>query len=240
MGVKSEAVTQGPRGRLLLVGFVLLVVALIAVAAVVLNKAAQRTLLEDVNSRPAHSDLHGGIAVDASGGAVNEGAAPRLALYVDLMSPESMALLAGAQPDIEALRAAGDVTVTYHLISVTDPGDAGASQRAAIAAAVVANYDPARFGPFLNALVARQSIEFGSFSDAQLETLGLEVGLAQDVVDAFTDGMYDDWVDAATEQMRRDTGSSTVPQVWLEDTALEGDLSVPGALRSAVEEAAAN
>jgi hypothetical protein len=64
------------------------------------------------------------------------------------------------------------------------------------------------------------------------------VGVSQQVVDQFTDRLFDEWFVAATDQAVRD-GVEDTPTLLLDGTTLTGDWTVDGALTDAVNAALA-
>lgn len=239
---RAERLAQGARrtsrhsGRLVITVVAAVVVVLVAVSVVVFLQASKRTYIDELDSVPAHSDRHGGIDVGAAGvaGQVDPDL-PVLDLYVDFMSPASVAFFTANGQDLDAMREAGEITVSYHPVAVVDPGNAGASYRSAQAAIVAAHYEPDLFAPFVGAILGTQGQELRSLSDRDLSALGLETGLQQATVDAFTDAMFPGWVEAATNQMRRDTDSQTTPLVRLDGETLEANWEQAGTLRAVVE-----
>jgi protein-disulfide isomerase len=236
--IRAEQAKKERRTRALLIAGAVALVALIVVAGILIAQQANKSYLEDVEVRPANSDLHGGISVGADGaaGTANDGA-PVLDVYLDFMCPHCVEFEAVNAADLTELRAAGDVTVVYHPVAIVDPGAAGASQRSAIAAAAVANYAPDQFAAFTDAVFAFQEQELVALSDDQLAEIAADVGVPQEAIDTFTDGQYPEWVEAATNQMERDTGNRSTPQVLLDGEPLDVTWTEPGVLREAVEAA---
>lgn len=212
------------------------VVALVAVTVVVLVQNSSRTYIDALDSVPEHSEADGGISVGAEGvaGQVDPDL-PVLDLYLDFMSEDSVQFFTANATDLTALREEGQVTVSYHLVSLVDPGNAGASRRAAQAAIVVAHYEPEQFASFVSAVLGVQGQEMRTLSDRDLAAVALDAGVSQDTADAFTDAMFPGWIEAATNQMERDTGEQATPVVRLDGTTLEADWGQEGALRTAVE-----
>ncbi|TDE94209.1 disulfide bond formation protein DsbA [Occultella glacieicola] len=236
--IRAETARGERRTRILLVSGAVALIALIVVAGFFIAQAANKSYLEDVEVRPANSDLHGGISVGADGvaGTENSGA-PVLDVYLDFMCPHCVDFEAVNAADLTEMREAGDLTVVYHPVAVVDPGNGGASQRSAVAAAAVANYAPEQFAAFTGAVFAFQEQELVSLSDSQLAEIAAGAGVPQDAIDTFTDGQYPEWVEAATNQMQRDTDNRSTPQVLLDGEPLDVDWTEPGVLRGAIESA---
>ena len=242
----AERLARGARdgsrrsGRLTLVVVGAISAVLVAVTVVVLVQNSSRTYIDELDSVPEHSDAHGGIAVGAEGTAgQTDPDLPVLEVYVDFMSPDSVQFFTANATDLTALREEGQVTVTYHPVALVDPGNAGASRRAAQAAIVVAHYEPEKFAAFVSAVLGVQGQEMRPLSDRDLAELALETGVSQDTADAFTDAMFPGWVEAATNQMQREVGEQVTPVIRLDGTTLEADWAQEGALRSAAEAALA-
>src|SRR5699024_8569044 len=139
------------------------------VSVLVFVQAAKRTYIDELDSVPDHSDNHGGIGVGAQGvaGQVDEDL-PVLGVYVDFVSEESAQFFAANGRDLNDMRDSGAVTVSYHPVALVDPGNAGASQRAAQAAIVVAHYEPDMFVPFVGAILGTQGQQMRSLGDQEL------------------------------------------------------------------------
>lgn len=225
---------QHRRNRGLIIGAVVLVVALVVTAGFIIWRGSQQTYLDDVERSPQGSDLTGGIPVSADGVAgIENPTAPRLDVYVDVQSPESVAFWQAQSTDMQALSADGSVSLWVHLVGFVDGGVNGASTRAGQAAVVVADRAPELFLPFLKAEFAQRANGAEHLTDPGLVSLALEVGVSQDVADRFDDNLFNAWFVAATEQAQRD-GIETLPTVELDGSPLSADWSADGALAAAV------
>ncbi len=236
---EAERLLRQARRRrgLAVLGVVLLVVGL-AVAGVIIWQGAQATYLDDVSRRPQGSDTSGGIPVSADGVPGTAPDAPRLDVYLDVQSPASVAFWTAQAEDLERLRADGTVALWLHLVGFVDGGINGFSTRAGEAAVVVADRSPEQFLAFLDGAFARRAAGAEKLNDPDLAELGLEVGVSQDVVDKFTDGLFDRWFVAATQQAERD-GVEDTPTIRLDGRTLEADWAAEGALAEAVGTAVA-
>lgn len=237
---EAERIQKQQRRRrgLLILGAVLVVV-LVATAGFIIWQGSQLTYLDDVERSPQGADTTGGIPVAADGIAGSaDPAAPRLDVYVDLQSPESVAFWQAQGDDLEALNANGTIALWLHLVGFVDGGLNGSSTRAGEAAVVVADRAPEFFLTFVGAEFDQRASGVEQLNDPDLEGLALEVGIPREVVDQFTDNLFDDWFVAATNQAKRD-GIEEVPTVLLAGEELTADWTVDGALDEAVTAALA-
>lgn len=235
---EAERIARGQRRRrgLLILGVVLAVVAIV-VAGVIIWQGSKETYLDDVARSPQGSDTTGGIPVAADGTAGSADAeAPRLDVYLDMQSPESVAFWQAQHADLETMNGDGTIALWLHLVGFVDGGINGASTRAAQAAAVVADRAPEYFLPFVTAEVDQRATGADKLDDPDLEGIAGEVGIDQTVIDQFNDNLFNDWCVAATDQAARD-GVDATPTVRLDGQALTADWTTDGALSDAVESA---
>lgn len=224
---------QHRRRGLLIVGVVVAVIA-IAVAGFIIWQGSRETYLDDVERSPQGADTTGGIPVAADGTAGSADAeAPRLDVFLDVQSPESVAFWQAQHEDLEAMNADGTVALWLHMVGFVDGGINGSSTRAAQAAAVVADQAPELFLPFVNAELAQRATGVDKLDDPDLEGIAGEVGVDQSVIDQFNDNLFNDWCVAATDQAERD-GVEDTPTVRLDGQTLTADWTVDGALSEAV------
>lgn len=226
------------RNRGLLIGGAVLLVVAIVLAGLIIWKGSQASYLDDVERTPHGADTSGGIPVAADGTAGVAGSAPRLDVYLDIQSPESVAFWQAQGESLQALNAEGTISLWVHLVGFVDGGAAGTSTRAGEAAVVVADRSPQQFLAFLDAGLDMRAEGEDQLNDPDLEQLGLGVGVPQEVVDRFTDLLFDDWFLAATDQAVRD-GVETTPTLRLDGAELTADWTVAGALEDAVTAASA-
>lgn len=224
---------QQVRRRWLIVAVSVGVLVLVAVAGLIIWRGSQQTYLQGVERTPEGADLTGGIPVAADGTAGSAADAPRLDVYLDLQSPESVAFWQTQGPDLQTLSSDGTIALWIHLVGFVDGGVTGASTRAGEAAVVVAHDAPEQFLPFLAGEFGLRIDGAEQLNDADLDALALEVGVSQEVADRFTDNLFDEWFIAATAQAQRDD-IATTPTLLLEGESLDGDWTAAGALTSAV------
>ncbi len=233
--LREEQAKREKRNRIILIGTIVAVLALIAVAAVVIIGQSQKSALDDVAS-PAGANESGGIVVGAEGvGSANDGA-PTVQVYADFMCPYcgQFELTNGVM--LEDLADAGQATVVYHPLAILDRFSNGTnySTRAAQAAAVVADQAPEQFTAFYRALFENQPAEnTDGLSDEEIASIAVGVGVPQAVADTFTEGVFNDWVAAATSQAS-DDGVTGTPTILIDGEAFTGDWRNTDDLRAAI------
>ncbi len=185
--------------------------------------------LDDVDRAPQGSDATGGIPVSAEGVAgVENPTAPRLDVYVDLASPESIVFWQTNGADVVSLSESGSVSLWLHVV-----GDADRGTEAGEAAALVADEAPEQFVPFLQAAFEALGSSTPTLEGDALAEVATGVGVPQEVVDQFADNPLAPWFEAATAQSEID-GATTHPTILLDNTTLGGDWTTEGALMTAV------
>ena len=230
------------RNRLVLVAVAVAVVALIAVAAFVISKQANRTLLSDLGGpAPQGSDVNGGIPVGETGaaGTTTDGAVT-VDLYLDFMCPYCGQLEQTNGGDLQTLITDGTATIVYHPVANLDQLSQGTnfSTRSANALATVANDAPESIMEFLAAMFANQPGEnTEGLTDDEISQIAVTAGVPQEVADTFAAGTYNEWVDLATQQAQRD-GATGTPTVMFDGEIVKVDWSTPGVLLAAVQAAA--
>lgn len=249
--IREEQQRREKRNRSLVIGgLVLGVLVVIGVVWAVLARGGGAGLA-DVKS-PEGSDAKGGIPIGSSlvAGTTNDGD-NTLNIYFDYTCHycEQFEQLHAA--DLESIASDGLATVVLHPVAILDrSGDYSEySGLAANAAATVANYAPeqflafheALFGPWLAAVEEAQAAGASAIENppglAEIEAVGVQAGVPQDVVDRFADGEFRDWVDASTRQMARD-GIDHTPAIFL--NGIDGqeftEWTTPGSLLAAAKE----
>lgn len=233
----ERLVRQSRRRRgLLVLGAALLVVGVV-LAAVIIWQGSRASYLDDVERAPQGSDSSGGIPVSAEGVAGSaDPDAPRLDVYLDIQSPESVAFWTAQAAELQQLSADGTIALWLHLVGFVDGGINGSSTRAGEAAVVVADRSPELFLAFLDAAFGQRAAGVERLNDPDLEALALEVGISQDVADQFTDNLFEQWFVAASQQAERDDVED-VPTLRLDGQDLTADWTAEGALGDAVAQA---
>lgn len=234
--LKEEQAKREKRNRIILIGTLVGVLALIVVAAVVIIGQSQKSALEDVAS-PAGANEAGGIVVGADGvGSANDGA-PAVQVYSDFMCPYcgQFELTNGAM--LDELAAGGEATVVYHPVAFLDRFSNGTnySTRAAQAVAVVADQAPEQFTAFYRALFENQPAEnTPGLSDDEIAAIAVGVGVPQEVADSFVDGTFTDWVAAASNQATEDLEQPATPTIIIDGEVYTGDWRNTDDLRAAI------
>lgn len=191
---------------------------------------------------PAGSDASGGIPVGSTGvvGVDVPDGVPTVAIYEDFMCPVCKQFEEINAPDLDELREAGEIAVSYHPISILDRVSLGSeySTRAANAAATVADQAPEHFHAFTAALFANQPEEnTEGLSNDEIATIAVSVGVPQDVADALDNDIFRKWVIAATDQASQD-GMQGTPTVFVNGKMLDqNDVAYfnPGTLKAYLE-----
>lgn len=192
---------------------------------------------------------NGGIPV-GSGGIVNvdlDSSRVRLDIYFDFMCPACSALEQTQGETLGALRDEGLVDVYYHPLGYLDGYSQGTeySTRSASAAALIAAESPDQFLAFVEAMFVNQPAEnTEGLTDAQIQAIASQVGIADDVVTRIPDHEYSSWVRMASELASKDglpfTPTIAIDGVMQNPRDNPGDLnwSVEGALEQAIRDAA--
>ena len=192
---------------------------------------------------PAGSDTTGGIPVGKTGIVgvdVPGDDVPQVAIYEDFMCPICNQFEQVNSADIDALREAGEIAVSYHPISILDRVSLGTqySTRAANAAATVADQAPEYFHPFAEALYVNQPEEnTEGLDDATIASIAVSVGVPQDVADSLDNGTFRKWVLAATDSASQ-AGANGTPTIIVNGEILDQNVVPyfnPGALRTYLE-----
>ncbi|MER5219414.1 DsbA family protein [Streptomyces flaveus] len=174
-----------------------LLVSLVALVVVVGAALVGAGLVRANNTAPdeAPSRVPADVTAD-KGGLVASTGAVRIDLYLDYLCPECRNTERALTPELETLKASGDVSVVYHPVAFlddrSDPG--GYSTRAASAAACAA--DQGKFEQYSAVLFDKQPAEGGpGLSEAQLIAAGRDAGITADSFESCVqDGTYTPWV----------------------------------------------
>jgi protein-disulfide isomerase len=274
--LRQEQERKAKRTRMLVIGgLAAAVLVLVVVIALVLRQsAATRDAFDDVAfgggaqdvqapaladvTAPEVSDDSGGVPVSAAGVGTTGDAPVEVTVYLDFMCPFCGQFESANGPVLAEKVAAGEIAVTYHVVSILDSQSAGTfySTRAANAVAVVADRDPEHYPDFLAALFADQPEEgTAGLTDEQIAEIAAEVGVPADVTEEFTatttgtytaDGeeregtwrTYAPWVEAVTQQAATDLGELRTPTVLIDGEPFTGDFTTPGPLEEALDAAA--
>ena len=203
--------------------------------------------LADVTVPSTADPTSGGIPVSAAG--VGErGDGVTVDVYLDPMCPWCGVLEQINGADLADLVAQDAVTVVYHPVAVLDHTSRGGvySTRAVNALGMVADRAPEAFPAFLTELFAEgtQPKEGTTgLDDDALASLARDAGVPDDVVETFTERTdsgrtFAGWA-AATAPLipPNSSGRAVTPTVLIDGQRWEGDFTVPGTLRAAIESA---
>lgn len=224
------------RNRLLVIAGVIVLLAIVTAALYSIISSANRPPLEGVDTEPAGVTESGAIQVGADGvGSSSEGA-PVVDVYFDYLCTFCAQFEALNGGVLDELATSGAATVNHYPITFITASDF--NLRGSNALAEIATQSPEHFSDFNEQLYAAQG-EGGAtpLSDDQIAGVAREVGVPDDVIESFTDGRYNEWVQAVTEQARRDDIRGT-PTILIDGEAFTG-WQQEGALAQAVADAGA-
>jgi protein-disulfide isomerase len=241
--LRAEQERRASRSRRLLISGVLAFIVVVAVAVTAIIVQGNKSLLESVSARPAHTTEEGAVTLgtDLVAGASTPGA-PVVDVYFDYTCSYCGQFEEINADDLERAAQDGDVSLALHPVSILDrSGDYSAfSGRAAQAAVVVADGAPEAFLDFHDAMFAlwadagasEAGDGAGEPTDTDIAAAALDAGVPQGVVDRFVEGTYTEWVEASTAQFRRD-GFQGTPTVLIDGESFQG-WTEPGALLTEV------
>ncbi|GIG27709.1 DsbA family protein [Cellulomonas marina] len=271
--LRAEQARKAKRTRIIAIsGLAAAVIALaVVVALIITNSTANREAygqvvyggtsdtveapaLTDVTS-PAGTDDRGGIPVSADGVGTTGDAPVELTVYLDYQCPFCAQFEAANAQMLAERTEAGDISVTYHLLSFLDRASNGTfySTRAANAAATVADQDPDNFIAFSTALFENQPAEgTEGLTDAEIAEIAQGVGVPAAVTDTFTDTVsgsftdgdgeqegtwrtYAPWVVAVTGQAEADLPRLSTPTILIDGQPFSGDPTTPGPLEEQID-----
>lgn len=221
------------RNRFLLIGGIVAFVAVVGIAVYLIIASSMRSP-GDVDPNPTISLSDGAIPVGSGGaGTENEGAA-EIQVYLDFQCPWCAVFEEVNAADLNTLVADGDATVKYYTVNILDSSgnDTGFSTRSANAAATIAEQAPESYVSFMTELFAQQSASETPLSDEQIADVALAVGVPQEVIDAFADREYVEWVNAVTRQFSNE-GHQGTPAIVVDGEVFTG-WNEPGALATLV------
>ncbi|MFF0106679.1 DsbA family protein [Streptomyces hirsutus] len=212
-------------------------VAVVVVAGAALVGAG---LVRANNTAPdeAPSRVPAGVTDDDAGLAVSTGKV-RIDLYLDYLCPECRNTERALAPELETLKAGGEVSVVYHPVVFLDNRSSpeGYSTRAASAAACAA--DQGRFEQYSAVLFDEQPSEGGpGLSEARLIAAGRDAGITGGSFAACVqDGTYTPWT-AYVSDVAASRKVALTPTVMVEGERIEVTGSdAAAALTRAVREA---
>lgn len=225
----SRAGRPDRRGRLVWFGVVAAFVAAVAAAVVAIVSSSTDTPAQDrlsEDQRPGGMTEDGGFAFGPTfePGTGSQGA-PVLSVAVDYTCSYCADFEDRFAAELREKVSAGDITyVIYPVALLDDTGDySGFSARAANAVATLATHAPGFTYPFHEALFEMYtdwsmdpSRSGQEPSNREIIDLATFLGVPQETADLIDDGLYLDWVEAATSDFTA-TGLGT-PAVMVDDT----------------------
>lgn len=219
-------------GGLIIVGL------LVAIVVVVVNSASHR----DRPTANASGPLVAPANLTATGAIpVGQAAAPvTLEIYLDYMCPACGRFEHANNAEIARLIQAGTVKLELRPIAFLDKQSNGTrySTRAANAVATVVDKAPASVWAFTTALYDHQPEEGSTgLTDDQIGDLAKNVGIPQEIVDAFQAGTFEPWVAKVTNDAFAN-GVQGTPTVKIDGKVFQGDVYSTGPLTQAIEAAA--
>src|SRR5699024_1846176 len=115
--------------------------------------------------------------------------------------------------DLTEMAADGSITLVYHPVAYLDEH----SLRAGSAMAAVADRSPEHLLDFAENVFLNLD---SSATDEQIQEVARGVGVPDDVAVTITDGTFDEWMEVASTQARRD-GAQGTPSVALDGTMVD-------------------
>lgn len=190
---------------------------------------------------PSVSDDAGGISFGPTGeaGTTSGDEAVVVDVYLDYMCPICGVFEEINGPELDELRANGDITLVLHPVSILDAQSQGSSfsTRAAQAFAYVAENAPDKALAFNEAMFAQQPGEGTSgLSNDQIAEIATSVGVPEDVAAKIADGTYNKFVDALTEiafnneKLLNENGNFGTPTILINGERITSNWTTPGAL----------
>lgn len=193
---------------------------------------------------PANTQVEdGGIPVGATlaAGSTNEGA-PVIDVYLDYTCSYCIEFEKQHEEYLEKAAGSGDATIVFHPVAIMDHSGnfSGFSGRATAAIAAVADRDPKNFVEAHKALLGLGEEYLMSQGQQEADAARITeelvaAGVAQDVAEAATQGVFRAWVQATTQQFGKD-GIQGTPTIRVNGEDLM-DWTEPGALEEAVKAA---
>lgn len=233
--LRAEQARKEKRSRIIMFSILGAMLAVLVGVGLWIASLAGATLLDDFDGNaPQTGDVNGGILVGAGGVGEPSADAVDMQVYIDFMCVYCQMFEDTNATDIAELVEAGDLNVSYHLVAnLTDT-----SLRTANAAITVAEEQPESFVDFMVGIFEVRPTDLGGLTDEQIAEIAIGVGVSQDVVDTFTDGAYNEWVETASRQAVRD-GATGTPTVKIDGEILDSrevTYMEPGVLRAHLEE----
>ena len=182
------------------------------------------------------------LATDAGALRFGKPTAPvTLTLYADFMCPYCGQFERANGADLDRAVLEGTIRLDVHPLSFLDRQSAGGrySTRAANAFVTIAHADPDAALRFNRLLYGNQPTEGSTgLSNEQLAGYATPAGASAEVADSLSRETYTPWVEQSTQQAFG-SGIKQTPTVLIDGQEFTGDLFTSGALKAAIDQAAA-
>lgn len=249
--LQQEQIRREKRTRNVIIASVLAGLLLVVGIGYAIMKSAGPTVPSGITAFPdglnvpSVSDEKGGISFGASGeaGSTSGDDAVVVDVYLDYMCPICGTFEDINGPDLDELRANGDITLVLHPVSILDSQSQGTaySTRAAQAFAYIAENAPAQALAFNEAMFAQQPTEGTSgLSNDEIAAIATSVGVPDDVVQGIADGTYNKFVEALTEiafnndELLNADGRFGTPTILINGKRVTSNWTEPGALAAEI------
>lgn len=245
--LQQEQIRREKRTRNVIIASVLAGVLVVVGIGYFIMKSAGPSVSSGITEFPAGlavpsvSDDAGGISFGPTGeaGTTSGDDAVVVDVYLDYMCPICGVFEEINGPELDELRANGDITLVLHPVSILDAQSQGSSfsTRAAQAFAYVAENAPDKALAFNEAMFAQQPGEGTSgLSNDQIAEIATSVGVPEDVAAKIADGTYNKFVDALTEiafnneKLLNENGNFGTPTILINGERITSNWTTPGAL----------
>lgn len=245
--LQQEQIRREKRTRNVIIASVLAGVLVVVGIGYFIMKSAGPSVSSGITEFPAGlavpsvSDDAGGISFGPTGeaGTTSGDDAVVVDVYLDYMCPICGVFEEINGPDLDELRANGDITLVVHPVSILDAQSQGSSfsTRAAQAFAYIAENAPDKALAFNEAMFAQQPGEGTSgLSNDQIAEIATSVGVPEDVAAKIADGTYNKFVDALTEiafnneKLLNENGNFGTPTILINGERITSNWTTPGAL----------
>lgn len=251
--LQQEQLRREKRTRITILSSIVAGLAVVGVIAWIILRSAgpDYTGLAEIPAdvaRPANSTESGGVTFGQTGeaGTTSGADAVNVDVYLDYMCPICGQFEDTNSDALDALREAGDITLTIHAISILDRVSQGSaySTRSAQAFAFVADQAPAQALDFSEALFAQQPEEgTAGLTDDQLVSIAESVGVPDDVASKIPDLTFKAFVDAKTQvaladpDLKNAQGSFGTPTILVDGKQVTSNWTVPGNLTAEIQAA---
>lgn len=242
-------VQNADRNRKIFIQVAVAAVLIGLIAAIGIGIAVKKAKKDDPGPTPAITAAAGADGIAGSitdTGAIRigkPGAKVNVRVVADLQCPACQGFEAANAQVLDDSVKNGTAAVDYNIIAFLDRASGGTeySSRAANAAYVVAESDPAKFQGWLQAMFKQQPKEGGTgLTDDQIVQITKEAGYTDPAVaKAITDRKYDKYIKAKTNEVLN-SGIQSTPSVFVNGKQIQSSQEVfgPNGLAPAIAQAA--